>query len=56
MRCEEKVDNFCKEKIAYNRISESELCERCCLGCCYFGKCTQVCNKLKTELNISQEG
>lgn len=56
MRCENKLNGFCKEKIAINRVSNNELCEECCIGCCYFEKCGQACNKLGTELNISQEG
>ncbi len=56
MRCEEKVDDYCKEKIAYNRISESELCEKCCLGCKEYRDCKAMCKVLEIKFGISLEG
>lgn len=56
MKCEERIDIFCREKIASNKVYSNKVCDKCCLGCIDFNKCEQRCSRLETLLYISLEG
>lgn len=50
MKCEEKVFEYCREKIAYNKVFNNKVCDRCCLYC--LDVCPNIC---KTALSYCKE-
>jgi len=41
VKCEERIDIFCREKIASNKVYSNKVCDKCCLYCTSI--CPNVC-------------
>ena len=43
MKCEEKVREYCRQAIQYQRYAKYRQCDKCCIGCMEL--CGNVCKK-----------
>jgi len=43
MKCEEKVGEYCRQAIQYQRYAKYRQCDKCCIGCMEL--CGNVCKK-----------
>ena len=44
MICEEKIDQYCRQAVAYKKYAEIRRCDKCCQGC---GEpCSHICKRV----------
>jgi len=42
-KCEDKIDKYCRQAIAYKKYAEVRRCDKCCIGC--MEPCGNICEK-----------
>ena len=47
MKCEDKINIYCRQAISYKKYAEYRECNKCCLDC--KEKCDQICEKAEVE-------
>jgi hypothetical protein len=54
MKCEEKVDQYCRQVIKYKKYAEIRRCNKCCIDC--LDPCSYLCDKALEFKNMTTEG